>query len=41
MTVNQGLDYVATWNSAMLLSDDLMEAVSAQIQKRKAVFAKL
>ncbi|XP_031272788.1 delta(3,5)-Delta(2,4)-dienoyl-CoA isomerase, peroxisomal-like [Pistacia vera] len=41
MTVDQGLDYVATWNSAMLLSDDLMEAVSAQIHKRKAVFAKL
>ncbi|TXG55991.1 hypothetical protein EZV62_017304 [Acer yangbiense] len=40
-TVEQGLDYVATWNSAMLISDDLTEAVSAQIQKRKAVFAKL
>ncbi|CAN1137212.1 Delta(3,5)-Delta(2,4)-dienoyl-CoA isomerase, peroxisomal [Linum perenne] len=41
MSVDQGLDYVATWNSAMLMSDDLMEAVSAQIQKRKPVFAKL
>ncbi|KAH7570544.1 hypothetical protein JRO89_XS05G0130100 [Xanthoceras sorbifolium] len=40
-TVEQGLDYVATWNSAMLISDDLTEAVSAQMQKRKAVFAKL
>ncbi|KAK4841390.1 hypothetical protein QYF36_003710 [Acer negundo] len=40
-TVEQGLDYIATWNSAMLISDDLTEAVSAQIQKRKAVFAKL
>ncbi|KAK0574646.1 hypothetical protein LWI29_026651 [Acer saccharum] len=40
-TIEQGLDYIATWNSAMLISNDLTEAVSAQIQKRKAVFAKL
>ncbi|KAK9117627.1 hypothetical protein Sjap_016574 [Stephania japonica] len=41
MNVEQGLDYVATWNSAMLLSDDLTETVAAQVQKRKPVFAKL
>lgn len=41
LTVDQGLDYVATRNSATLLSNDLTEAVSAQIQKRKPVFAKL
>ncbi|KAF8018381.1 hypothetical protein BT93_H3308 [Corymbia citriodora subsp. variegata] len=41
MSVDQGLDYVATWNSAMLLSDDLTEAISAFAQKRKPVFAKL
>uniref|UniRef100_A0A2N9I5A3 Enoyl-CoA hydratase n=1 Tax=Fagus sylvatica TaxID=28930 RepID=A0A2N9I5A3_FAGSY len=41
LTVDQGLDYVATWNSAMLLSDDLTEAISAHTQKRKPVFAKL
>lgn len=41
LSVDEGLDYVATWNSGMLLSDDLTEAVSAQIQKRKPVFAKL
>lgn len=41
LTVDQGLDYVATWNSGVLLSDDLDEAVSAQMQKRKPVFAKL
>lgn len=41
MSVEQGLDYVATWNSAMLLSDDLTEAISAHTQKRKPVFAKL
>nr|DAD35426.1 TPA_asm: hypothetical protein HUJ06_006066 [Nelumbo nucifera] len=32
-----GLDYVATWNSAMLLSDDLPEAVLTHIQKRKPI----
>ncbi|KAG2706515.1 hypothetical protein I3843_05G095400 [Carya illinoinensis] len=41
LSLDQGLDYVATWNSAMLVSDDLKEAVSAQTQKRKPVFAKL
>ncbi|KAF8378044.1 hypothetical protein HHK36_029378 [Tetracentron sinense] len=41
MSLEQGLDYVATWNSATLLSDDLTEAVSAHSQKRKPVFAKL
>ncbi|XP_010481879.1 PREDICTED: delta(3,5)-Delta(2,4)-dienoyl-CoA isomerase, peroxisomal [Camelina sativa] len=41
VSVEQGLDYVATWNSAMLISDDLNEAVSAQMKKRKPRFAKL
>nr|GLL43964.1 delta(3,5)-Delta(2,4)-dienoyl-CoA isomerase, peroxisomal [Ipomoea trifida] len=41
LTVEQGLDYVATWNSAVLPSDDLKEAISAQREKRKPVFAKL
>ncbi|XP_041014317.1 delta(3,5)-Delta(2,4)-dienoyl-CoA isomerase, peroxisomal-like [Juglans microcarpa x Juglans regia] len=41
LSLEQGLDYVATWNSAMLVSDDLTEAVSAHTQKRKPVFAKL
>lgn len=41
LSVEQGLDYVATWNAAMLISDDLEEAISAHTQKRKAVFAKL
>lgn len=41
MNLEQGLDYVATWNSSMLLSDDLTEAVFAQIHKRKPTFSKL
>nr|GEY85761.1 delta(3,5)-delta(2,4)-dienoyl-CoA isomerase, mitochondrial [Tanacetum cinerariifolium] len=41
MPVQQGLDYVATWNSSMLLSDDLKEVISAQKQKRKPSFSKL
>ena len=41
LTVDQGLDYVATWNSAVLLSDDLTEAKLAYHQKRKPLFAKL
>ncbi|XP_065875505.1 delta(3,5)-Delta(2,4)-dienoyl-CoA isomerase, peroxisomal-like [Euphorbia lathyris] len=41
LNVEQGLDYVATWNSAMLISDDLKEALKAYIQKRSPVFSKL
>ncbi|KAL2903786.1 Delta(3 5)-Delta(2 4)-dienoyl-CoA isomerase peroxisomal [Bienertia sinuspersici] len=41
LSLDQGLDYIATWNSAMLLSDDLKEATSAYFQKRKPVFSKL
>ncbi|RZC59628.1 hypothetical protein C5167_006939 [Papaver somniferum] len=36
-----GLDYVATWNPAMLPSDDLTEAISTQFQTRKPTFAEL
>ncbi|KAG9446617.1 hypothetical protein H6P81_012745 [Aristolochia fimbriata] len=41
VSVEQGLDYAATWNSGMLISDDLQEAIKAFIQKRKPTFAKL
>ncbi|KAG9144590.1 hypothetical protein Leryth_010796 [Lithospermum erythrorhizon] len=41
LTVDQGLDYVATWNSGVLISDDLKEAISAQREKRKPSFSKL
>lgn len=37
-TVADGLNYVATWNAAMLLSTDLDEALSAGREKRAAKF---
>jgi enoyl-CoA hydratase len=37
-TVAEGLDYVATWNAGMLASDDLIEAVSAFMEKRPPKF---
>jgi enoyl-CoA hydratase len=37
-TVAEGLDYVATWNSAMLGSDDLTEAMAAFVEKRPPKF---
>jgi enoyl-CoA hydratase len=37
-TVNEGLDYVATWNSGMLASDDLVEAMTAFMEKRTPKF---
>lgn len=38
MTIAQGLDYVATWNAAMLQGDDMRRAVAAQMQKAQAAF---
>lgn len=38
MTIAQGLEYVATWNAAMLQGDDMKRAVAAQLQKAKAEF---
>lgn len=37
-TVADSLDYMATWNAAMLLSNDLMESFQATMAKRKAVY---
>ncbi|MGP1678188.1 MAG: crotonase/enoyl-CoA hydratase family protein [Burkholderiales bacterium] len=37
-TVADGLNYVATWNAAMLLSTDLDEALAAGSEKRAAKF---
>jgi enoyl-CoA hydratase len=37
--VDEGLDYVATWNAGMLLSSDATEAIQAWMEKRPAVFS--
>jgi enoyl-CoA hydratase len=37
-SVADGLNYVATWNAAMLMSEDLAEAIAAQQAKREAKF---
>ena len=37
-TAEEGLDYVAVWNSAFLTSNDLMEAMTAFIEKREPRF---
>ena len=37
-SVADGLQYIATWNAAMLLSDDLTEAFQAKMQKREGVY---
>ena len=37
-TVDQGLDYVAVWNAAFLVSDDLTEAITAFFEKRPPTF---
>lgn len=37
-SVADGLEYIATWNAGMILSNDLNEAFMAKVQKRPAVF---
>ena len=37
-SVADGLNYIATWNAAMLMSDDLNEAGKAAMEKRAPVF---
>ena len=37
-TVAEGLDYVATWNAGMLASDDLVEAMTAFMERRPPRF---
>lgn len=38
-SIADGLDYVATWNAGMLLSEEGHEAVAAMMERRKANFA--
>merc|ERR1711920_945126 len=40
-TVAESLDYVLTWNSAMIQTEDLMKAMAASMQKSKPAFSKL
>lgn len=37
-SVADGLEYIATWNAAMLLSSDITEAITAKMMKRDAQF---
>lgn len=37
-SIADGLNYIATWNAAMLMSKDLTEAGTANMQKREPVF---
>jgi enoyl-CoA hydratase len=37
-TIEDGLNYVAAWNAAMLLSDDFNEVISAKHERRNPVF---
>jgi len=36
--IGEGLEYIATWNAAMLQSSDLRVAITAHMSKQKPVF---
>jgi len=38
-SIADGLDYIATWNAGMFLSDDITEAMTAKMTGRAAKFA--
>lgn len=40
-SVSDGLDYVATWNTALLHRNDILETMSSKMENSKPVFAKL
>ena len=37
-SVSDSLNYVAAWNSGVLLSNDIQEAITAHMEKRSPVF---
>ncbi|MEL6133632.1 MAG: crotonase/enoyl-CoA hydratase family protein [Bacteroidota bacterium] len=37
-SVDEGLNYIATWNAGMLMSNDLMQATQAAMMKQKPTF---
>jgi len=40
-TIDDGLDYVATWNSGQLLGEDLMKAATAALTRETVTFSEL
>jgi delta(3,5)-delta(2,4)-dienoyl-CoA isomerase len=40
-SVDESLEYMATWNMSMLQTEDLLKSVQAMIQKDTPVFSKL
>lgn len=40
-SVAEGLDYVATWNAAMLQSGDIPSAMQGALTKKKVTFERL
>lgn len=40
-SIADGLDYVATWNSGMLIGEDLMKAATAALTRQETTFANL
>lgn len=40
-SVQDGLDYVATWNAGQVRSADLREVFAAKVQRRPPTFSKL
>lgn len=41
MSIDQGLEYVATWNAAMMPGEDVQVALKAQVERAEALFANL
>jgi enoyl-CoA hydratase len=37
--IDDGLEYIATWNASMLQSEDLRIAIAAHMSKQRAEFA--
>jgi len=40
-TIEDGLDYVATWNAGMLIGEDIEQAIRATMAKQQALFSDL
>jgi enoyl-CoA hydratase/carnithine racemase len=38
-SIDQALDYMALWNAAFMISDDLEEAIAAHLEKRPPRFS--